>query len=103
MLPFLALLLAHLLYDFHWQGPFIGEMKGKFWFILGVHALTYALCLWGVLYLFGMASWGKLIVLLVSHFAIDAWKARYTKLPLLGVALWIDQGLHVVVMVMCVL
>jgi hypothetical protein len=45
-----VLFLAHLLYDFHWQGPFIAEMKGKSWFLLLVHAVTWALLLgvtWG--------------------------------------------------------
>ena len=43
---FLALLLAHLLYDFHWQGPFIAKNKGKHDFLLAVHCMTWALLLW---------------------------------------------------------
>ena len=51
-----ALVLAHLMYDFHWQGPFIAEMKGKNWFLLGVHALTWALTMWVVAGQIGRAS-----------------------------------------------
>ena len=49
MILFSALLLAHLLYDFHWQGDFVANMKGERWFILVVHALTWTLLLRGAL------------------------------------------------------
>ena len=91
-----ALVLVHLLYDFHWQGPFIAEMKSKSWFLLGVHALTWALCCAAVLYAFGMLAAWHLPFLFLTHCAIDAWKARHTKLNALGVALWIDQAAHLV-------
>jgi len=97
MINLLALLFAHLLYDLHWQGPFIAEWKAKSWFLLGVHALTWALCISAMLYLgFGGFALWKLVFLFVTHFGIDAWKARYTKLAPLGLALWIDQFLHLV-------
>ena len=100
----LALLLAHLLYDFHWQGSFISNMKGKSWFLLGIHALTWALVLWFTLALFGNATSGDLVWLFVTHFAIDAWKARYNKrFAPLGAALWIDQGLHICSLLVVVL
>lgn len=99
MILFCFLLLAHLLYDFHWQGEFVGLMKAKSWFILGVHSATYALCIWATLYFFGADAWWKLAWLLISHFLVDMWKCRETELPQLGSALWIDQGLHLLVLV----
>lgn len=98
MTRFLGLLLAHLLYDFHWQGAFIAEMKGKSWFLLGVHSLTWALLLGAILFHASGLCWWTIPFLAVTHFVIDAWKARYTELPPLGVALWIDQALHLVTM-----
>lgn len=98
LIRFSGLLLVHLLYDFHWQGPFIAEMKAKSWFLLGVHSLTWALLLGAVLWHTGGLSWWTVPFLAVTHFAIDAWKARYTELPSLGLALWIDQVLHLVTM-----
>ncbi len=98
MITFAALLLAHLLYDFHWQGPFIAEMKGKSWFLLSVHALTWALLLAAVLWAFGaLAAW-HIPFLFVTHFVIDGWKARHTNLPVLGTGLWVDQALHILTM-----
>jgi len=97
------LVLAHLLYDFHWQGPFISEMKRKSWFLLGVHALTWALLLASVLWWRGGLCVWHLPFLFLTHFGIDAWKARYTKLPALGLALWIDQALHALTMLIVVL
>jgi len=102
LVGFCGLLLAHLLYDFHWQGAFIAEMKGKSWFLLGVHSLTWALLLGGVLLHISEPQWWIIPFLAVSHFGIDAWKARYTKLPTLGCALWIDQVLHLVTMFIAV-
>lgn len=95
---FLGLLLAHLLYDFHWQGPFIAEMKAKSWFLLGVHSLTWALLLGAVLWHLGGLHWWTIPFLAITHFEIDNWKSRHTKLPPLGFALWIDQALHLVTM-----
>ena len=69
LLPILVL--VHLLYDFHWQGPFIAEMKGKSWFLLGVHSLTWALCLWVTLYLWrgGVADYWILAFWAGTHFS----------------------------------
>lgn len=99
---FLGLLLAHLLYDFHWQGAFIAEMKGKSWFLLGVHSLTWALFLGAVLFHTGRLCWWTISFLATTHFAIDAWKARYTELPPLGLAFWIDQALHLATMLIVI-
>ena len=102
LIRFLALLLVHMLYDFHWQGPFIAEMKAKSRFLLGVHSLTWALLLAAVLWHIGGLYWWTIPFLAITHFGIDNWKARHTKLPALGMALWIDQALHIVTMIIVV-
>jgi len=94
LIRFLGTLLAHLLYDFHWQGAFITVLKRKSWFLLGVHSLTWALLLGAILLYTGGTSWWIVLFLAINHFCVDAWKTRYTTLPPLGLALWIAQGLH---------
>lgn len=91
----LLLMVTHLLYDFHWQGEFIGTGKSKSWFLLFVHAATWSTLLFLVARFYGGVSWTQLPILFVGHFVIDMWKCRYTRLEKLGSALWIDQVLHV--------
>ncbi len=91
---------AHLLYDFHWQGPFISEMKGKNAFLLAVHAVTWA----GLMCVVLIYSGAKFLpwypyFLGLTHLFIDAWKCRQKRFDPLGKALYIDQALHLVTLV----
>lgn len=86
--------LAHLLYDFHWQGAYISEMKCKSDLHLFVHALTWALLISVVLYLFNDLSLWKLWFLFGTHFIIDRSKARYN-----AISLETDQLLHLATLV----
>lgn len=98
-----ALMLVHLLYDFHWQGDFIGQLKSKYDFLLGVHCLTYALCISAVLYFFGVFSIIKFLFVLVTHWFIDHWKCRQEdKTNNLTWDLWLDQALHVLVLIVII-
>ena len=95
-MPTLALLiLVHLLYDFHWQGPFISEMKGKNAFLLAVHAVTWAGLMCAVLAYSGagLLPWHPYFLAL-THFGIDAWKCRQKRFDPLRAGLYIDQALH---------
>lgn len=94
MMLFLGLLLVHLLYDFHWQGPFISQAKSKYDFLLGVHALTWALLLGAVLFLTDSLTWWQLPFLFVGHFVIDRWKSHKPQTPDLFWLLYVDQALH---------
>lgn len=90
---FCAVLLAHLLYDFHWQGPFIADNKGKRLFLLIVHALTWALCIWFALLLVGAAvGWQHLVCLFVCHIIPDGWKSRQSREKFY--LIYIDQAVH---------
>jgi hypothetical protein len=91
---FFGVLLAHLLYDFHWQGPFISEFKGKSKFILFVHALTWTMFVSAVLWWFGALAPWKFALLLVSHLLVDGWKCRLPKTPEWFWAIYVDQGIH---------
>lgn len=99
---FLLTLLAHLLYDFHWQGDFVAQGKGKYKFILGVHALTWSLLIAAILYFFGVFAVWKLIFLFVTHYIIDGWKSHLPKNDGYFWALYVDQGLHFLTLVIVV-
>lgn len=91
----LFLVTAHLLYDFHIQGTFVGLYKGKSKFVLFLHALTWALVLGCVLWFFHALLWWHIPFLLVTHFIVDFWKSWLAKDP--GIPeLIIDQTLHMV-------
>jgi len=90
----LLLILAHLLYDFHWQGSFIAENKGKYVFILAVHALTWACLLSAVLMFYGRLLPWHLVFLAMTHFVCDGWKCQMPKDDKHFWALYVDQAIH---------
>lgn len=95
-----AMILAHLLYDFHWQGDFIGQYKSKYDFLLLVHSTTWALLISAVLYYFGIFLVWKFFFLWITHHVIDYWKCRkLDKTYALTSDLWIDQALHLITIV----
>ena len=100
----LILLFAHLIGDYHLQDDFQAMNKGKYDFILFIHCMlwTGAICIG--LILCGLFGWWKLAFLLIGHFLIDRWKARKVgKTHALTRDLWIDQGLHVIQLLVCVI
>jgi hypothetical protein len=103
MILFGGILLAHLLYDFHWQGPFIADNKGQRPFLLIVHALTWALLIGAVLWAFGALLWWHVPFLFATHAVVDYWKARQPRTPDTFYLIYIDQCLHLVTMVVVVL
>lgn len=92
---FLWLLLAHLLYDFHWQGDFVAQNKSRYKFILVVHALTWALLLSLVLWMLNALVAWKLLFLFASHLVTDGWKSRLPRSPEWFWAIYVDQAIHV--------
>lgn len=93
MTPFLIGLLAHMLYDVHWQGN-QGALKGQHWFWMYQHALTWSLLIFAVLIFFDIASWWKFLFLFSGHYLIDTWKTKVPKTPEYMWAVYVDQGLH---------
>lgn len=75
----IILLTAHLLYDFHWQGEFVGGHKKHSVAILFVHALTWALVLSVALIMYGVFTLFALSFLFMTHFLIDLFKAQFGK------------------------
>lgn len=94
-----VLIMLHLLYDFHWQGPFIGEQKRKSFFFLFIHALTYGLTLYvGALFVSPIGAY-SLLMLVGTHFAIDLIKVSLDKGAPGGLPMYLDQLAHLVVLV----
>ena len=95
MICFFAMVLLHLLYDFHWQGDFVAKVKASNNLILGVHALTWAMLLCVPLYLLNYSVLEPLVFLAITHAAVDYWKARLCKADPLGWPLYVDQAAHI--------
>lgn len=100
MLLFYALILMHLVYDFHLQGEFVGLMKAKSVFILVVHCLTWAMLLSAVLLIFSSYKPWNCGFLFLTHYFIDFWKCRMCKDEYkLTWGMWLDQFLHLVTII----
>ena len=94
---FYLMILAHLLYDFHWQGSFIADNKGKRIFLLFIHSLTWAMFVGLPMIIFRECSVllvVNLLFLLVSHFFIDYWKSHKPRTEDNFYLIYIDQALH---------
>jgi len=86
---FFKLIVCHLLGDYFLQVDYIAKSKGDNWYHLLVHCFLYTLPFY---WLFGL-NW-QMVVILVSHFVIDALKARYKKINYIT-----DQILHYAILV----
>lgn len=84
---FVKIIFCHLLGDYPLQQDFIAKTKGENWYHLFVHCALYCVpfaVVYGIDY--------KLLALFVSHFIIDALKARYKMISYAD-----DQILHYVI------
>lgn len=87
-LPVLLTWLAcHFIGDFAFQSTWMAMEKGKSWEVNFYHCATYT----AVFVIFARPSWIATVVLLLTHFVIDALKARY---KVIG-PIWLDQLLHI--------
>lgn len=79
-----TIIFCHLVGDYPLQQDFIAKTKGENWYHLFVHCALYCVpfaVVYGIDY--------KLLALFISHFIIDALKARYKM-----ISYWVDQVLH---------
>jgi hypothetical protein len=124
---FLILYVCNLILDYPLQGTFLAEFKAKNNYILFVHCAIWAFGLSMVLMPLGLFAWWKVAMLLVGHFVIDYWKCRglYKKWPVKKhlvldsdeygtiyevkpvisdwMSLYIDQALHVIQVILCLI
>ena len=100
----LFLVWLHMVGDYPLQGDFIAQVKGKNDYILFCHAVIWTGCITIGLVIIGLFAWWKFAMLLVGHFIIDRWKARkHDKTNALTRDLYIDQSLHLIQLVLCLL
>lgn len=106
MKELLILYVSNLILDYPLQGSFLAEFKSKNNYILFVHCAIWAFGLSVVLMPLGLFAWWKVVMLLVGHIAIDYWKCRglYKKWNIKDwTSLYIDQSLHVVQVMLCII
>ena len=103
---FFILYVANLILDYPLQGDFLANFKSKNNYILYVHSMIWAGGLSIILMYLGIFEMWKLMMLLGGHMLIDAWKSKgyYKKLNISDWnALYIDQGLHIVQLLLCLI
>jgi Protein of unknown function (DUF3307) len=84
----LTWLACHFVGDFAFQSTWMSIEKGKSWEVNFYHCATYT----ATFVLFAHPSLLAIIVLLVTHFIVDALKARYHIIN----SIWLDQTVHIV-------
>lgn len=87
LIYFLAI--CHSVGDYFLQTEFMASNKGNDWYILFIHSLLYTL---PFTICFRMDF--RILFLLVTHFIIDALKAKYKI-----ITLWQDQSLHFLIII----
>jgi hypothetical protein len=77
------LVLAHLVADFVLQNDWIALNKGggsrTGWAALGTHGFHVGLCLVPAIFAFGIPGVVYVVVVVVTHMAVDRWKVRATR------------------------
>lgn len=85
---------SHFLGDFAWQPDWMFRGKGENWFVNFCHASVYT----AVFILLAKTSMLGSLILLITHFWIDAFKARWKLIN----SIYLDQLLHFVVIAMVI-
>lgn len=104
----MVLMFAHLLADYPLQGDFLANMKGKNHIVLATHAGIWTGVICVAMSLIGLPV-GLLDIawLFIVHAGADYAKAKplgfYKKLDPLGKGLLIDQGIHVIQIIILLL
>ena len=101
----LFLYFANLILDYPLQGEFLATHKAKNNYILFVHSAIWSIGISLCLMYFNLFAVWKLLMLLIGHMVIDAWKCRgwYKGVISDWTSLYIDQVLHIVQIILCLL
>ncbi|HBR80371.1 TPA: hypothetical protein DEA21_01820 [Candidatus Uhrbacteria bacterium] len=89
-------LAAHFIGDFAWQTTWMGLEKGKDWNAMLAHCATYtaAFVLFSCLPVNFFLSSAAVVVIFLTHVAIDTLKARFGLIT----SIWLDQLCHFAVL-----
>jgi len=97
-------LLAHYIADYPLQIDFLSQTKGKYWYSLFTHSMIYSLSVCLCFKLLGVFIIWKFVVLFISHYIIDYVKSNAkNKDKALTSYLYIDQGLHIMIVILLLL
>jgi len=100
----LILIFIHLIADFVLQDDFQAMNKGKNKFIMFVHVAIWSGSIGIILSYLGLFEWWKLLMLFIGHYIIDIWKStKIDKTYALTRDLWIDQSLHLIQLIICLI
>src|SRR5947208_1975626 len=91
----LTWLACHFVGDFAFQSTWMSMEKGKSWEVNFYHCATYT----ATFVLFAHPSIPAVAALLITHFIVDALKARY---KVIG-SIWLDQLLHFITIILILL
>jgi len=104
LFAFLVLFWLHFVADYPLQGEFLAKFKGSYDYLLFCHAVIWAGTISAGLVYLGLFAYWKVAMLLIGHFIIDMWKAQKPdKVNALTKDLWIDQALHMVQIITCLI
>lgn len=122
MFTFIFLYFINLVLDYSFQTDFLSKYKQENDYVLFVHCAIWGIGISLALACIGLFAWWKVIMLVVGHFVIDYWKCRgiykkwpvrqeyddffgNVKKPILSdyAAYYIDQALHVVQILLCLI
>lgn len=113
MIKLLILYFCNLVLDYPLQDEFLKKYKSKNNYVLFVHCAIWAFGISIVLIPLNLFAWWKVIMLLVGHFIIDYWKCHRLYLKKehrssdIGKsdynALYLDQFLHFVQILLCLI
>ena len=102
----LILYIANLILDYPLQDEFLKKYKCESNYALFVHCAIWAGGLSIVLMPLCLFAWWKVAMLMIGHYVIDYWKCRriYKKWNIKDwTSLYIDQALHVVQVILCLI
>ena len=95
-IPLFFCVVAHNYGDVAFQKPEIAHNKAKHWYLMLTHVMCWTGAIALVLFYFGLFEWWKIAVLIGGHFVIDSWKSRVPKTPENWNMIYVDQGLHMI-------
>ena len=95
---------AHCLADMCWQPSFIAHNKHRLFVLMVFHALTVSSVISIPMYIFGYECFAVGVIFLIStHILIDTWKSRQPKDDAHFWCLYVDQGAHLLAMIIIVI
>jgi hypothetical protein len=96
---------AHFLGDWSLQTSYMAENKGRCPMVMVSHVMVWTACMCVGLLGAGIAvPYWKVLFLASGHAIIDnLWADRSTGRPMLGWPIYVDQGLHLLQVAVCVI